>query len=182
MSFGCGKAGGRESLLGWESLLGLGGAEPSEAPLTFPDLLWTSLDTSPIKVIVWALEATLVALADHVGTVYHVYEWLMIGLVEQGCLGGGRGLCGGWWNQQTTLEAERVHTGNKSVPQPSLCWQNGCWISKAERTREHNVPWEVAIKRVPAPHPLLRILWIYDVSTVWAQHIAVWWATIRSVC
>lgn len=71
---------------------------------------------------------------------------------------------------------------DRSVPQPFLCWQNGCWISKAERTREHNVPWEVAIKRVPAPYSLLRILWIYDVSTVWAPAHSGLMATIRSVC
>lgn len=150
--FGCGKAGGGD--------FAAASATPSS-----PLIHETPPQHISTKVVAWALRAPSVALANYHGAVNHVCEGLMILLVEQGCLGEVRNFVG--------VDGARKPLWRQSILETNLSLSPHCASRMdAELTKQREPRNTVFPERLQSKglnlHPLLRILWIYDVSTVWA--------------
>lgn len=175
--FGCGKTGGRMSFLQSQYLLG-GAAAPETSPFLLPALP----QHIPIKVVAWALKASSVALADHHETVNHVCEQLMIGMVEHGCLGevedfvGIDGAMKLLWK-----ERESILKTNLS-PIPPCAGRIDAELTKGREPENTMFPERLQSKGSQPSIPCWESCEFMVCRQFEPQHIAVWWAPIRSEC
>lgn len=133
-----------------------------------------------IKVVAWACKAPSVALANYHGAVSHVCEGLMIPLVEQGCLGEVRNFVG--------VDGARKPLWRQSILETNLSLSPHCAsrmdaeLTKQREPRNTMFPERLQSKGSQPPTPCWESCEFMMCQQFEPQHIAVWWATIRSVC